>query len=93
VPANPRSWLISTGRHRAIDSLRRRARLDASRATLTDRIATEALDDPLWDDEGVEDDRRRLIFTCCHPALAPEARVALTLPEVCGLTTDEITRA
>jgi RNA polymerase sigma-70 factor (ECF subfamily) len=93
VPANPRAWLISTGRHKAIDALRQRARLDASRATVTDRIATETVDDPPWDDEAVEDDRLRLIFTCCHPALAPEARVALTLREVCGLTTDEIARA
>jgi RNA polymerase sigma-70 factor, ECF subfamily len=93
VPANPRAWLISTGRNKAIDTLRRQARHDASRAALTERIATEATDAPLWDDEGVEDDRLRLIFTCCHPALAPEARVALTLREVCGLTTEEIARA
>ena len=93
VPANPRAWLISTGRNKAIDTLRRQVRHDASRAALTERIATEATDAPLWDDEGVEDDRLRLIFTCCHPALAPEARVALTLREVCGLTTEEIARA
>ena len=93
VPANPRAWLISTGRNKAIDTLRRQARHDASRAALTERIATEATDGPHWDDEGVEDDRLRLIFTCCHPALAPEARVALTLREVCGLTTEEIARA
>jgi RNA polymerase sigma-70 factor (ECF subfamily) len=93
VPANPRAWLISTGRNKAIDTLRRQARHDASRAALTERIATEATDAPHWDDEGVEDDRLRLIFTCCHPALAPEARVALTLREVCGLTTEEIARA
>jgi RNA polymerase sigma-70 factor, ECF subfamily len=93
VPANPRAWLVSTGRNKAIDTLRRQARHDASRAALTERIATEATDAPHWDDEGVEDDRLRLIFTCCHPALAPEARVALTLREVCGLTTEEIARA
>jgi RNA polymerase sigma-70 factor (ECF subfamily) len=93
VPANPRAWLISTGRNKAIDTLRRQARHDASRAVLTERIAIEATDAPHWDDEGVEDDRLRLIFTCCHPALAPEARVALTLREVCGLTTEEIARA
>ena len=91
VPANPRAWLVSTARHKAIDTLRRQARLDATRAALTERIeTTDALD---WNDEGVEDDRLRLIFTCCHPALAPEARIALTLREVCGLTTEEVARA
>jgi RNA polymerase sigma-70 factor, ECF subfamily len=93
MPANPRAWLISTGRHKAIDALRQKARLDASRTALAERNPTEAFDDPQWDDEGLEDDRLRLIFTCCHPALAPEARVALTLREVCGLTTEEIARA
>ena len=90
IPANPRAWLVSTGRHKAIDILRRRARLDASRTHLAERIETVA---PQWDEKAVEDDRLRLIFTCCHPALAPEARVALTLREVCGLTTEEIARA
>jgi len=92
VPANPRAWLISAGRFKAIDGLRRRARFDA----LDDDAepfepATE--DAVAWDDEGVEDDRLRLIFTCCHPALPAEAQVALTLREVCGLTTEEIARA
>jgi RNA polymerase sigma-70 factor, ECF subfamily len=91
VPANPRAWLISTARHKAIDSLRRQARLDASRAAITERIETTAI--APWDDEELKDDRLRLIFTCCHPALAPEARVALTLREVCGLTTEEVARA
>jgi RNA polymerase sigma-70 factor, ECF subfamily len=93
VPANPRAWLISTGRHKAIDALRKKARLEASRAALGERIATEAIDDPQGDDEELVDDRLRLIFTCCHPALPAEARIALTLREVCGLTTEEIARA
>jgi RNA polymerase sigma-70 factor, ECF subfamily len=93
VPANPRAWLISTARHKAIDSLRRQARLDASRAAITERIETETTSIAPWDDEELKDDRLRLIFTCCHPALAPEARVALTLREVCGLTTEEVARA
>ncbi len=90
VPANPRAWLISAGRFKAIDGLRRRARLDA----LDDGAEpVEPATEDAWDDEGVEDDRLRLIFTCCHPALPPEAQVALTLREVCGLTTEEIARA
>jgi RNA polymerase sigma-70 factor (ECF subfamily) len=93
VPANPRAWLVSVGRFRAIDALRRRARFDASLADLAKRFdtATEPTIEP--EDEGVEDDRLRLIFTCCHPALPPDAQVALTLREVCGLTTEEIARA
>jgi RNA polymerase sigma-70 factor (ECF subfamily) len=93
VPANPRAWLVSVGRFRAIDALRRRARFDASVADLAKRFetATEPTIEP--DDDGVEDDRLRLIFTCCHPALPPDAQVALTLREVCGLTTEEIARA
>ncbi len=92
VPANPRAWLISAGRFKAIDALRRRARFEAldDDAEPVDP-ATE--DSVAWDDEGVEDDRLRLIFTCCHPALPPEAQIALTLREVCGLTTEEIARA
>ena len=93
VPANPRSWLVSAGRFKAIDGLRRRARFDA----LDDvgEKADVAVEDPAaWADrESVEDDQLRLIFTCCHPALSPDAQVALTLREVCGLTTEEIARA
>ena len=92
VPANPRAWLVSAGRFKAIDGMRRRARFDASLAELATRLDTETSPVEL-DDEGVEDDQLRLIFTCCHPALAPDAQVALTLREVCGLTTEEIARA
>ncbi len=93
VPANPRAWLVSAGRFKAIDSMRRRARFDASQAALAEQLGTDASEAPDWNDENIEDDRLRLIFTCCHPALAPEARTALTLREVCGLTTEEIARA
>jgi RNA polymerase sigma-70 factor, ECF subfamily len=93
VPSNPRSWLISAGRFKALDAMRRRVRLDASQATIAERLYTETSDAALLDDEGIEDDRLRLIFTCCHPALAAEARVALTLREVCALTTEQIARA
>jgi len=94
VPANARAWLISTGRFKAIDGLRRRARFDASLASVAERLG-DGVTPPhdLDDDEGVEDDRLRLIFTCCHPALPPDAQIALTLREVCGLTTEEIARA
>jgi RNA polymerase sigma-70 factor, ECF subfamily len=93
VPANPRAWLVSVGRFRAIDALRRRARFDASLVDLSKRLeaATDSAVEP--EDDSVEDDRLRLIFTCCHPALPPDAQVALTLREVCGLTTEEIARA
>ena len=92
LPANPRAWLVSTGRFKAIDGIRRRARFDASLTRVADRLdaAGEA---PEQDDQEVEDDRLRLIFTCCHPALPPDAQVALTLREVCGLTTEEIAHA
>ncbi len=94
VPANPRAWLVSTGRFKAIDSMRRRVRLDASVAELAKQPEpTTTLDAEQQEDEHVEDDRLRLIFICCHPALAPEAQVAMTLREVCGLTTEEIARA
>jgi len=96
VPSNPRAWLVSTGRFKAIDAMRRRARFDESLPELTRQIeatAGEVEAEQQWDDESVEDDRLRLIFTCCHPALSPDAQVAMTLREVCGLTTEEIARA
>jgi RNA polymerase sigma-70 factor (ECF subfamily) len=93
VPANPRAWLVSTGRFKAIDAMRRRARFDTSQAALAEQFGPDNRDAATFHDESIEDDRLRLIFTCCHPALAPEARVALTLREVCGLTTEEIGRA
>ncbi|EDY16815.1 putative RNA polymerase, sigma-24 subunit, ECF subfamily [Chthoniobacter flavus Ellin428] len=92
IPENPRAWLVSTGRFKAIDALRRRARFDASQEKIAEEIEAQSSSGPA-EDESVPDDRLRLIFTCCHPALAPEARVALTLREVCGLTTEEIARA
>ncbi|EJM85136.1 putative RNA polymerase sigma factor containing a TPR repeat domain-containing protein [Pseudomonas sp. GM74] len=91
VPDNPRAWLVSTGRFKAIDTLRRRARFAASQPLLIAQL--EALEQADWSDEDVEDDRLRLIFTCCHPALAADAQVPLTLREVCDLTTEEIARA
>ena len=93
VPANPRAWLVSTGRFKAIDSMRRRARFDASLVEVAERLHAASGDPDEYDDESVKDDRLRLIFTCCHPALSPDAQVALTLREVCGLTTEEIARA
>ena len=94
IPDKPRPWLISTGRFKGIDTLRRRARFDESQDELARHLEAQ------WssagkpnEEESLEDDRLRLIFTCCHPALAPEARVALTLREVCGLTTEEIAKA
>ncbi|PMW97338.1 RNA polymerase subunit sigma-24 [Pseudomonas sp. FW215-R2] len=91
VPDNPRAWLVSTGRFKAIDVLRRRARFKASQPLLLAQL--EELEQSEWDVEDVEDDRLRLIFTCCHPALAADAQVPLTLREVCDLTTEEIARA
>lgn len=91
IPANPRAWLVSAGRFKAIDAMRRRARFDKSLAVLAEQLDRE--DEFEIGQEGIEDDRLRLIFTCCHPALAPEARIALTLREVCGLTTEEIARS
>lgn len=91
VPANPRAWLVSTGRFKAIDGIRRRARFEPLPEDIDERLAADTNEEV--NDEEVEDDRLRLIFTCCHPALSPDAQVALTLREVCGLTTEEIARA
>src|SRR5258708_6942499 len=99
VPGNPRPWLISTARFKAIDTLRRRARFDASQAELVRNLGAQSSsaetskEGGSLEEDSLEDDRLRLIFTCCHPSLAPEARVALTLREVCGLTTEEIAKA
>ncbi len=93
VPANPRAWLVSAGRFKAIDGIRRHARF-ASMEDVAEQVEAVADDaPPPWDKEDIEDDRLRLVFTCCHPALAPDAQVALTLREVCGLTTEEIAQA
>ena len=91
VPANPRAWLVSAGRFKAIDGLRRSARFDPLDEEAENIAGTE--DPDSWASDDIEDDRLRLIFTCCHPALAPDAQVALTLREVCGLTTEEIAHA
>jgi RNA polymerase sigma-70 factor (ECF subfamily) len=94
VPRNPRPWLISTARFKAIDTLRRRARFDASQDELVRYLEAQwSSAESSSEEDSLEDDRLRLIFTCCHPSLAPEARVALTLREVCGLTTEEIAKA
>jgi RNA polymerase sigma-70 factor (ECF subfamily) len=93
IPANPRAWLVSAGRFKAIDAMRRRARFDASQVEIARRIEANTENAAEWDGDGIEDDRLRLVFTCCHPALPPDAQVALTLREVCGLTTEEIARA
>jgi RNA polymerase sigma-70 factor (ECF subfamily) len=95
VPDNPRPWLISTARFKAIDTLRRRARFDASQDELVRYLEAQlsSAERSNEEEDSVEDDRLRLIFTCCHPSLSPEARVALTLREVCGLTTEEIAKA
>lgn len=93
IPANPRAWLVSAGRFRAIDAMRRRARFDARAAEVAEHLHAAPPDPSELGGEGVEDDRLRLVFTCCHPALAIDAQVALTLREVCGLSTEEIARA
>jgi RNA polymerase sigma-70 factor (ECF subfamily) len=97
IPTNPRPWLISTARFKAIDAMRRRVRFDGAEkdlvAHIESRVDRAAPGDSPIEDEEIEDDRLRLIFTCCHPALPPEAQVALTLREICGLTTEEIARA
>jgi len=90
VPRNPRTWLVSTGRFKAIDRLRRSSRFDSADGAALERVAQSEAPES---DDGVEDDRLRLIFTCCHPALSPDAQIALTLREVCGLTTEEVARA
>ena len=91
LPRNPRTWLVSTGRFRAIDALRRRARFDGALHRIADELDRHAT--IAHADDEIEDDRLRLIFTCCHPALNLDAQIALTLREVCGLTTEEIARA
>jgi RNA polymerase sigma-70 factor (ECF subfamily) len=93
VPDNPRAWLVSAGRFKAIDNMRRSARFDAARADLAKRLDAVTFDPTHWEDQGIEDDRLRLVFTCCHPALPSDAQVALTLREVCGLTTEAIASA
>jgi RNA polymerase sigma-70 factor, ECF subfamily len=92
IPDKPRPWLISTARFKAIDAMRRHARFDGAQRDLVAHIESRVNSAPLEDEE-IEDDRLRLIFTCCHPALSPEGQVALTLREICGLTTEEIARA
>ena len=90
VPRNPRTWLVSTGRFKAIDRLRRSSRFDSADGAALERVAQS---EPPESEDSVEDDRLRLIFTCCHPALSADAQIALTLREVCGLTTEEVARA
>ena len=100
IPSNPRAWLVSTGRFKAIDAMRRRARFTPDRQDgndsgerLTEQLEADPFDIAAQIDIGIDDDELRLIFTCCHPALSPEARIALTLREVCNLTTEEIAHA
>lgn len=93
IPKNPRAWLVSAGRFKAIDSIRRRVRFDESLGEIAQRLNQHVDPTDSLDDENIEDDRLRLIFTCCHPAIAPHAQVALTLREVCGLRTEEIANA
>jgi RNA polymerase sigma-70 factor, ECF subfamily len=93
VPSNPRAWLVSAGRFKAIDAMRRRARFDASLGEIAAQLEASTSAEMVDDRDDVQDDRLRLIFTCCHPALPPDSQVALTLREVCGLTTEEIASA
>ncbi|MDF3014772.1 MAG: polymerase subunit sigma-24, partial [Cellvibrio sp.] len=93
VPHNPRAWLVSTGRFKAIDHIRRRARFNTSLDDVAEELEEMASAAEEWSDEHIEDDQLRLIFTCCHPGIAPEAQMALTLREICGLTTEAIARA
>src|SRR5260221_12265008 len=92
IPDKPRPWLISTARFKAMDAMRRRARFDGAQRDLVAHIESRVNDAPL-EEAKIEDDRLRLIFTCCHPALPPEGQVALSLRELCGLTTEEVARA
>jgi RNA polymerase sigma-70 factor (ECF subfamily) len=91
IPSNPGAWLISAGRFKAVDRLRKSARFESADGEVLDRL--QATETPDQGEDGVEDDRLRLIFTCCHPALSADAQIALTLREVCGLTTEEVARA
>jgi RNA polymerase sigma-70 factor, ECF subfamily len=93
VPANPRAWLVSAARFKGIDAMRRQARADTPYDTVEDLTGQDSTDPARAAEDPVEDDRLRLIFTCCHPALARDAQVAMTLREVCGLTTEEIASA
>jgi RNA polymerase sigma-70 factor (ECF subfamily) len=93
VPANPRAWLVSTGRFKAIDAIRRRSRFEPLPNDIDKRLVADTDDPEAWNDQSIKDDRLRLIFACCHPALSPDAQVAMTLREVCGLTTEEVARA
>jgi RNA polymerase sigma-70 factor (ECF subfamily) len=93
IPTSPRAWLVSAGRFKAIDSIRRRTRFDATLNEFAQHLDAVTSNPAEWDEQDIEDDRLRLIFTCCHPALPPDAQVALTLREVCGLTTEEIARS
>src|SRR5436190_17597143 len=93
IPPHPRAWLVSAGRFKGIDAVRRRARLDASLREVARRLEEVGGANAVREDQDIEDDRLRLIFTCCHPALPQSTQVALTLREVCGLTTEEIARA
>ena len=93
IPTNPRAWMVSTARFKAIDQIRRRAKFDTSFEDVADDLAEQLHHEPDYVDETIEDDRLRLIFTCCHPSLSPEAQLALTLREVCGLSTEEVASA
>jgi RNA polymerase sigma-70 factor (ECF subfamily) len=93
VPDNPRTWLVSAGRFKAIDAARRAARFDKSQRAIAEGLELRHSAQPELDDESLEDDWLRLIFTCCHPALSPDARIAMTLREVCDLTTEQVARA
>jgi RNA polymerase sigma-70 factor, ECF subfamily len=93
VPESPRAWIIQTARHKAIDRIRRRARFEEKRELYATSVQVRTIEEPDYDTAEIPDDRLRLIFTCCHPALAPESQVALTLRTLCGLETDEIARA